>query len=88
MSKITENLALFVYDTQTDGKEKFNIDKALNENFEKIDSSIGDLFNVTLQVAYDRNNQMLIFSALNGIQPDGTILGTNCLFEKVEVING
>lgn len=43
MSKKTENLGLFEYDTQTDGKQKFNINTALNNNFDKIDTVIGDL---------------------------------------------
>lgn len=43
MSKTTKNLELFEYDTQTDGKKKFNITKALNNNFDKIDTAIGDL---------------------------------------------
>ena len=43
MSKTTENLELFEYDTQTDGKQKFNITKALNNNFDIIDTAIGVL---------------------------------------------
>ena len=43
MSKTTENLELFEYDTQTDGKQKFNITKALNNNFDKIDTATGKL---------------------------------------------
>ncbi len=45
MSKTTENLDLFEYDTQTDGKQKFNINKALNENFDKIDAAFKGINN-------------------------------------------
>ena len=37
MSKQTETLNLFEYDTEKDKKQTFNIDKALNDNFDKID---------------------------------------------------
>ena len=39
MSDITQNLKLFKYNTLTDGKEVFSIDKAINENLDKIDAS-------------------------------------------------
>lgn len=37
MSNNTANLELFKYDAEADKKEKFNITKALNNNFDKID---------------------------------------------------
>lgn len=37
MSKLTDNLKLFVYDTSTDGKQTFNIDKSLADNFQTLD---------------------------------------------------
>ena len=37
MSVLTDILKLFKYDTEADKKQTFNIDKALNENFDKID---------------------------------------------------
>ena len=43
MSNTTENLKLFKYDTEADKKEKFNITKALNNNFDTIDSAVGDI---------------------------------------------
>ena len=49
MSKTTENLELFEYDTQTDGKQKFNITKALNNNFDKIDEAIGNIKGLPIQ---------------------------------------
>ena len=38
MATNTEELNLFKYDTEKDGKQTFNINKALNENWDKIDS--------------------------------------------------
>lgn len=38
MSVLTDILKLFKYDTEADKKQTFNIDKALNENFDKIDN--------------------------------------------------
>jgi hypothetical protein len=38
MSVLTDILKLFKYDTVADKKQTFNIDKALNENFDKIDN--------------------------------------------------
>lgn len=38
MPKYTENLNLFKYDTENDGKSTFNVDLALNDNFDKIDA--------------------------------------------------
>lgn len=55
MSKTTENLELFKYDTQTDGKQKFNINKALNENFDKIDAAFDNLKNIDLSLMADVN---------------------------------
>lgn len=40
MSKQTKNLGLFQYDPQEDGAQTFNIDVALNENWDKIDDAI------------------------------------------------
>ena len=40
MSKLTEILKLFCYDPETDGASTFNIPKALNENWEKIDAAV------------------------------------------------
>lgn len=40
MSANTPNLGLFKYDPSTDGAQTFNIQKALNENWDKLDSSI------------------------------------------------
>lgn len=43
MSETTENLGLFKYDPVADKKQKFNITKSLNNNFDKIDSAVGDI---------------------------------------------
>lgn len=39
MSNYTENLGLFKYDKSTNGEEKFSIQKALNDNWDKIDAA-------------------------------------------------
>lgn len=38
MSNNTETLGLFKYDTDVDKKKTFNINKALNDNWDKIDA--------------------------------------------------
>ena len=38
MSELTPNLKLFKYDTLIDGKEVFSINRAMNDNWDKIDS--------------------------------------------------
>lgn len=43
MSAFTNFLNLFKWDIQTDGEEEFDIDKALNENWDKIDAKYGVL---------------------------------------------
>ena len=45
MSNYTENLGLFKYDKETDQNEVFDVDKALNENWDKIDNEIKELKN-------------------------------------------
>lgn len=42
MSTTTANLGLFKYDTTTDGNVAFNIDTALNNNWDKIDEAISN----------------------------------------------
>lgn len=39
MANSTTNLNLFKYDTEQDANDTFNIDTALNENWDKIDSN-------------------------------------------------
>ena len=51
MSKLTEIMKLFCYDPETDGANTFNIPKALNENWEKIDQLV--LLAVAAAAAYD-----------------------------------
>lgn len=50
MPKYTENLNLFMYDPSTDGSMPFDVQKALNENFDKIDKKSGsfDLFDTKI----------------------------------------
>ena len=40
MSTTTDKLALFKYDPSTDGAQTFNIQKALNENWDKLDDAV------------------------------------------------
>ena len=51
MSILTKVLKLFCYDPETDGANTFNIPKALNENWEKIDQLV--LLAVAAAAAYD-----------------------------------
>lgn len=51
MSILTKVLKLFCYDPETDGANTFNIPKALNENWEKIDQLV--LLAVGAAAAYD-----------------------------------
>ena len=39
MSTTTDKLALFKYDPRTDGTQTFNIQKALNDNWDKLDDA-------------------------------------------------
>lgn len=40
MSRFTDFLNLFMWDSEGDSEEEFNIDKALNDNWEKIDTKV------------------------------------------------
>ncbi len=41
MSTQTTNLKLFKYDPLTDGSQTFNVDTALNDNWDKVDIAVG-----------------------------------------------
>ena len=43
MSMTTDKLALFKYDPSTDGAQTFNIQKALNENWDKLDDAVKEI---------------------------------------------
>ena len=43
MSTTTDKLALFKYDPSTDGAQTFNIQKALNENWDKLDDAVKEI---------------------------------------------
>lgn len=58
MSKLTEVLKLFCYDPETDGANTFNIPKALNENWEKIDQLV--LLAVAAAAAYDPEGSYVV----------------------------
>ncbi len=62
MSTQTTNLNLFKYDVATDGKNTFNMDTALNENWDKIDSTVNNKadnnhnHNGTYEPAFSKNS--------------------------------
>lgn len=41
MATTTDNLKLYKYDAKMDGNETFNIDLALNGNWDKVDDTVG-----------------------------------------------
>ena len=43
MSTTTDKLALFKYDPRTDGAQTFNIQKALNDNWDKLDDAVKEI---------------------------------------------
>mgnify|MGYP002658927369 CR=1 FL=1 len=43
MSSTTEKLALFKYDPSTDGAQTFNIQKALNDNWDRLDDAVKEI---------------------------------------------
>ena len=43
MSTTTDKLALFKYDTSTDGAQTFNIQKALNDNWDRLDDAVKEI---------------------------------------------
>lgn len=47
MPQYTQNLSLFKYNTNTDAKEVFSIDKALNDNWERLDTNTLNHANLT-----------------------------------------
>lgn len=50
MAKSTPNLGLYQYE-QSDGNQTFNIDTALNDNWEKIDGAVGDASGVAEELS-------------------------------------
>lgn len=55
MSKTTTNLKLFKYDPATDGSLTFNIDEALNNNWDKIDEKVKNLEDGTDDAVSEHN---------------------------------
>ncbi len=43
MSTTTDKLALFKYDPSTDGAQTFNIQKALNDNWDRLDDAVKEI---------------------------------------------
>lgn len=61
MSKFTEFLNLFKWDPVEDAEEEFNIDKSLNENWDKIDKKLKDYITENmLKSDYDKNNDGIV----------------------------
>ena len=52
MSSLTDYLELFMYNTNTDGKEVFSIDQAMNANWNKLDSTYHQ---ITIDIARLKN---------------------------------
>lgn len=48
MSTTTDKLALFKYDPRTDGTQTFNIQKALNDNWDKLDDAAKEILQLWL----------------------------------------
>ena len=53
MSTTTDHLGLFKYDPSTDGSQTFNIQKALNENWDKVDAFSADSLTMNMKGAPD-----------------------------------
>lgn len=64
MSKTTTNLKLFKYDPATDGSLTFNIDEALNNNWDKIDEKVKNLEDGTDDAVSEHNAASDAHSAL------------------------
>ena len=64
MSDLTNNLELFKYNTAEDGKQVFDIDAALNANWDKIDAfkhEVDTVFSSSLSSQLDKN----LFNEIN-----------------------
>lgn len=86
MSTQTTNLELFKYDPLSDGNQTFNIDTALNDNWDKVDVAVGTLnrktnittatlaagsTSITIQDANITSNSILSFyTSIYGVNPN------------------
>ena len=58
MSKFTDFLNLFKWDPVEDAEEEFNIEKSLNENWDKLDTKLKE-YMLTIQAIWINHFQML-----------------------------
>lgn len=74
MSTTTANLGLFKYDTNTDSQAAFNINTALNENWDKIDNAFSstDIIS-TLKIIYPVG---CVYLTTNSTCPLSSLFGT------------
>lgn len=71
MATNTENLELFKYDVEKDKKQTFNIKKSLNDNWDKIDESLG-VFNYKSNKVYKK-----------GVWVVGQVEGKKSIYESI-----
>lgn len=90
MPKYTENLNLFEYDVEKDGKNTYNISQCLNDNWDKIDSALGNVANLTTE--QKANFVSAINEIVSNLDKKSSIdlnnlsaLGQSILDRKVEV---
>ena len=94
MSSITKNLGLFKYNTETDAKQVFDLNVALNNNWDKIDAFakvINQITNCVLEIPQrvnlqDNGTNIIIKAGTIGIQPNGFEAdGTTPKFDYITV---
>ena len=68
MSKNTKNYGLFEYEPETDGAQTFNIQSALNENWDKIDETLAatDPTKITAKAAPADGDGVMIADSADG----------------------
>ena len=79
MSTTTDKLALFKYDPSTDGAQTFNIKKALNDNWDKLDDAVKEILitlaNKAPTVHADRPRAVRTRSRRKASVPPPAVLG-------------
>mgnify|MGYP005950663871 CR=1 FL=1 len=84
MSVFTNLLNLFKWEPEKDGEEEFDIDKALNENWDKLDNKIDEIMNQSDDI--DENDKYLEIFELIGTKRGAIISGGRVDYEKVSGI--
>lgn len=90
MSKLTDILKLFCYDPETDGASTFNIEQALNDNWNKIDQFAKEQQNLSNHIT-DKNNPHGVTAAQIGAIPaaqKGAAGGVASLGSDGKVLSG